>query len=285
MIRSATPADLDDVYTLLTARDRAAVGTSELRRDQLAQEWQIAGTERFVARERTLVGYAELDAAHNIEIAAVDPAVNDALLASVAARAAARSFSSLAAVVAPEDEPFHSLVGRAGFTHHGDALRMWRELADPSEPPAWPAGIAVRSFDDSDGERVHALLDEAYTAWDETYTARPHDDWLGRMTQHNEFDPKLWFLAERDGKLVGCALNWREQQGRGWVKDLVVRADERGRGLGRALLEHTFQVYAKRGAQRVGLKVDDANPTGAIELYARAGFETDRRYGIWTRRL
>ncbi len=41
----------------------------------------------------------------------------------------------------------------------------------------------------------------------------------------------------------------------------------------------------QRGAQRVGLKVDANNPTGALELYARVGFVTDRRYGIWTRSL
>ena len=105
------------------------------------------------------------------------------------------------------------------------------------------------------------------------------------MTRHEEFDPTMWFLVEREGALVACALNWKEHDGRGWVKDIVVRADERGRGLGRFLLEHTFGEYAARGAERVGLKVDAANPTGAPELYRRVGFETDRRYGMWTKSL
>jgi mycothiol synthase len=285
MIRAATPADLDDVFRLLAARSRAAFGTSELRRDELAQTWHLAGTDRFVARERGLAGYAELDAARNVEIAAADPGVGDALLEAISERAALRSFTSLAAVVAREDEPFHALVSRARFAHQGDVLRMWRTLDGPVANPTWPLGLDLRRYTDGDGERVHALLDEAYGAWDEAYAPRPHDNWLAWMTEHDEFDPDLWFLVERDGELVACVLNWREHDGHGWVKDIVVSAGERGRGLGRRLLEHTFAAYAARGVQRVGLKVDAGNPTGAPALYANAGFATDRRYGIWTKSL
>ena len=105
------------------------------------------------------------------------------------------------------------------------------------------------------------------------------------MTGHDDFDPALWFLAERGGDLVGCALHWKPMQASGWVKDLVVRDDERGAGLGKALLHHGFRAYAERGAARVGLKVDANNPTGAPQLYERVGFVTDRRYEIWLKRL
>jgi mycothiol synthase len=64
-----------------------------------------------------------------------------------------------------------------------------------------------------------------------------------------------------------------------------VLQSERGAGLGRALLQHAFQAYEARGATHVGLKVDAANPTGALQLYERTGFVTDQRYGIWLKRL
>ena len=47
-------------------------------------------------------------------------------------------------------------------------------------------------------------------------------------------------------------------------------------GLGKALLQHGFREYARRGAARVGLKVDATNPTGAPQLYERVGFVTDQ---------
>jgi ribosomal protein S18 acetylase RimI-like enzyme len=105
------------------------------------------------------------------------------------------------------------------------------------------------------------------------------------MTGHDDFDPELWFLVEREGDLVACALHWREEHGRGWVKDLVVSETERGRGLGKALIRHALRAYQGRGVTRVGLKVDSTNPTAALHLYESAGFVIDQRYGIWIRRL
>ena len=162
---------------------------------------------------------------------------------------------------------------------------MWRVLDDPIPEPTWTDGVRVRTYEPRDARAVKALLDDAYSGWDDTYVPRPHDDWLQWMTAHDEFDPDLWFLVERDGQLVACALHWKEHQGRGWLKDIVVRADQRGSGLGRALVEHGLRAYRERGAERVGLKVDSTNPTGAVQLYERAGFEVERRSGIWVKHL
>jgi mycothiol synthase len=152
---------------------------------------------------------------------------------------------------------------------------MWRVLGHDLPEPRWPDGVTVRTYDPRDAVAVKALLDAAYSAWDDDYVPRTQEDWERWMTDHGEFDPELWFLVERDGELVACALHWRETDGHGWVKDLVVRADERGRGLAKALLHTGFRAYAERGVERVGLKVDAQNPTGAPELYARLGFVVD----------
>jgi ribosomal protein S18 acetylase RimI-like enzyme len=152
---------------------------------------------------------------------------------------------------------------------------MWRELDGELPVPTWPEGVALRTYERGDAVAVKTLLDDAYTAWDDSYTVRTQEDWERWMTAHDEFDPELWFLVERDGELVACALHWKEHEGRGWVKDLAVRESERGRGLARALLHHGFRAYAGRGAERVGLKVDSRNPTGALELYGSVGFVVD----------
>ncbi len=134
---------------------------------------------------------------------------------------------------------------------------------------------------DADAERVHALLDDAYAGWDPDYVARSHAGWLTFMTEHDEFDPALWFLVERDGELVGCALHWREHQGRGWVKDIVVARASAATVSARRSCSTASARTRERGVERVGLKVDSTNPTGAPALYERLGFVTDQRYGIW----
>ena len=285
-IRTARADDLDGIFDLLSTRSRATFGISEIEREHVAQALTRAnGTDRWVALDDTsIVGYAALDSSQELVHAAADAETGDALLARAEARARERGFGQLAVTAVPEDRPLTSLVERHRFVHDRDILRMWRALDD--EPVAsWPAGISVRSYEDEDGERVHALLDLIYAGWDTTYVAVPHDEWLAFMTGHDEFDPALWFLVERDEELVGCALHWREHRSSGWVKDIVVAESERGRGLGQALLQHALWAYARRGVARVGLKVDSSNPTGALQLYARVGFVTDRRYGIWTRAL
>jgi ribosomal protein S18 acetylase RimI-like enzyme len=135
----------------------------------------------------------------------------------------------------------------------------------------------VRTFTPGDSAAVHALLDDAYSAWDRRYVPLAHDDWVRAMTGDVEFDPAVWWLAERAGALAGCALWWSS----GWLKDIAVSEGERGRGLGNSLLQLGLAEFARRGLHRVGLKVDAANPTGALALYERNGFVVERRDQIW----
>jgi|SRR3954447_3615943 mycothiol synthase len=286
-IRDATWDDFDAVVELLDARSRAVFGISEVQADHVRQRWELPGFERgwVAAANDELTGYASLDATQEATISAEDAGTGDALLERVLTRARERGFDHVAVTAVREDRALWSLAERSGFELDREILRMWRALDGELPAAAWPEGVAVRTFVDADGEGVHALLDEAYAGWDRDYVAREHDAWLTFMTDHDEFDPSVWFLVERDGDLVACALHWKVHNGRGWVKDIVVRESERGRGLGKALLHHAFRTYAEQGASSVGLKVDSTNPTGAPQLYERAGFVTDQRYGIWIKRL
>jgi len=56
-----------------------------------------------------------------------------------------------------------------------------------------------------------------------------------------------------------------------YVESLAVRADCRGQGIGRALLQHAFVLARDEGLAAVSLDVVDTN-TGACRLYERAGF-------------
>lgn len=285
-IRDAIEGDFEAVFDLLAARSRAAFGISDEKPAYLRQRWDMPTTGKWVAvANGSVAGYASLDEDQEFVHAATDPDVGDALLAHVEQQARRRGFPRVAVTAIPDDAPLYSAVQRNGYTLDREVLRMWRMLDGDLPDPVWPEGITVRSYIDTDGERVQALLDDEYSGWDESHVVRSHEGWRTFMTVHDDFDPAMWFLAERDGDLVACALHWKESQGRGWVKDLVVRKNERGRGLAKALLQHGFREYARRGADRVGLKVDSTNPTGAPQLYERLGFVIDQRLGIWQKGL
>lgn len=284
-IRAATVDDVEQVFALLDARSRAAFGRSEVSRPLVEAELRRSIEDRFVAEQGGRVaGYAHVRPTNDVVVATSDPTTADRLLARVEERARERGADAIGATVVAEDAPFHDLVQRSGFVHDRVILRMWRVLDGDVGVAAWPDHVTIRAYDAGDAARVKALLDDAY-AWDASYSPQSLDEWVAYMTKHDEFDPSLWFLVERAGELVACALHWKEHGRRGWLKDLAVRSDSRGTGLGKSLVRTGLHAYAERGAARVGLKVDAANPTGAVDLYAREGFVTDQRLEIWRKAL
>ena len=245
--------------------------------DFLRSDWELPsfdlGADAWVAEDAgRVVGYAAVLAGERLVLAGPD-----ALLERAVSRARERGFRTLNVTTGGEGDELR----RHGFQVVHETLALARPLDGAEDEPRWPAGIRARTFEATDAEEVHALLDEAYRSWDSRYVPLAHDDWLRWMAGDPDFDPTVWWLAERDGELAGCALHWRT----GFLKDLAVRDSERGRGLGAALVQQGLAEFARRSVARVGLKVDAANPTGALRLYERLGFVLERRETVWASSL
>ncbi|MFJ1749196.1 GNAT family N-acetyltransferase [Streptomyces sp. NPDC088116] len=155
--------------------------------------------------------------------------------------------------------------------------RMRIALDGPPAAPVWPSGVDVRTCDGTreDLRRVHACVEEAFAdRWGRA--SRSYDQWAGDM-MYEGFDPTLWLVAERAGRIVGASLcRARQVKGlaSGEIGQLGVRREARRLGLGRALLLASFALFAERGAASVGLDVDSESPTGANHLYEQAGMAT-----------
>jgi mycothiol synthase len=289
-IRSGSPDDFDNVLAISQQAGRALAVDKELTAEELRADW----TRPTFRPERHLlvaldddgpIGHASLEPGSTLVVRVrperVGRGVEAALIAEAEERARADGLSFLLAIVPAEDVAACRAYEEAGYASRREVRRM--ETVHESEPdaPRWPDGISIRTYRDEDARPVQALLDAAYLGWDEEYVPVAHEDWLTWMTSNDSFDPACWFLAEARGELAAVALNWKE----GWVKDLAVRPEWRRRGLGEALLRHTFRVLWHRGVRRVGLKVDSDNGTGAPRLYERVGMQVDRRYPIYSKAL
>jgi ribosomal protein S18 acetylase RimI-like enzyme len=108
------------------------------------------------------------------------------------------------------------------------------------------------------------------------YTPEDFAEWRYWNIEQADFDPSLSFLAWADDQPVGGALCNAGPPG--WVNSLAVAREFRGRGLGLALLQHSFGELYDRDLHRVGLAVDSQNLTGATRLYQRAGMRKTREY-------
>jgi ribosomal protein S18 acetylase RimI-like enzyme len=137
--------------------------------------------------------------------------------------------------------------------------------------------MVLRTWRASDAPAVHALLVDAYAAGGGRVAG--YAKWQRTFTTDVEHDPASCFLAFAGERLAGAALCWSSA----FLKDLCVAAAYRRRGLGAALVSRVLQHFAARGAQLVTLKVEADNPSGAIRLYERMGFELEPE--CWVTRL
>lgn len=159
----------------------------------------------------------------------------------------------------------------------------WRmEIELPEMPPAplWPEGITLRPFEVEQHNRpLFEAHEEAFSDhWG--HTPGTFSRWQQHMTGREEFDPSLWFIAWDGDQIAGYSL-CRYRMGLGYVGTLGVRRAWRKRGLGMALLLHSFNEFYQRGMPTVNLGVDASNPTGATRLYQKAGMHIASEYVIY----
>jgi ribosomal protein S18 acetylase RimI-like enzyme len=202
------------------------------------------------------------------------------LLNAAEARGREQAEAPILRVTAQGHEPvLRQALERAGWAPIRHSFQMRIELDGELPKPAWPEGLTVRSAERGEEERVYeAHMDSFADHWD--FRRQPFEVWRAYSTNPQRYDPSLWWLVEDGKELAAISLNGWDFSGDpqfGWIQVLGVRPRWRKRGLGTALLLHSFRDFKARGATRVGLGVDGENTTGAVGLYERAGMRQVRR--------
>ncbi|WP_046504814.1 mycothiol synthase [Streptomyces odonnellii] len=154
-------------------------------------------------------------------------------------------------------------------------LRQLRRPLDPSAVPeaVLPAGITIRTFVPGQDDAAWLALNAAAFAHHPEQGALTQRDLDDRMAQP-WFDPKGFFLAERDGELVG--FHWTKvhaEERIGEVYVVGIRPDAQGGGLGKALTAIGLRHLAAEGLPTAMLYVD-ADNAAAVTVYERLGFAT-----------
>jgi mycothiol synthase len=205
----------------------------------------------------------------------VDPRYNGHGISTELIRRAARRTrelggTSLRAGMLAENERARSLVEGLGFREVRRFYRMQIDFDGAPPSPKAVSGIRIATFRSEDARRVHAALNEAMED-DWGFVPMPFDEWKKFRLERDDVDTSLWFLAWDDAEVAGVIRCDGTRYGGGFVGALGVRKRWRGRGIGTALLHHSFAEYYRRGMTRVSLGVDTENPSGATRLYERVG--------------
>lgn len=104
--------------------------------------------------------------------------------------------------------------------------------------------------------------DEAAALWNRSLPYCPIGarEWAGVVLADENYDPQLNLCLEKDGRILGMAVGTVRrypylergcEEGRAWILALAVDPSERGRGIGRRLLEELEERFRLRGCTQI----------------------------------
>lgn len=297
-LRAPSRADAAVISRLIQDANRRVSGEPDFDANDLEAEWGLADFDlerhAFIAEVGGRIAayasfsarraHADYDADYSIDPASAHAPLERAVLEELERRVRADLSTgppgarALLHVHADGVEtPRLALYEAAGFEPCRWYFRMGLDLSRPPAvitPP--PAGVEIRPCRRGiDEPRFYEVLRDAFL---DHYRFSPleREDWIKRHAGYDFYVPDLWQLAWRGDEPVGAACNLLYSDA-GWVDELGVREDWRGRKLGRALLDASFAAFWKHGQPHVRLGVDAENATGATQLYENAGMAVLRK--------
>jgi mycothiol synthase len=297
--------DVESVAELIETCDIAEHGEPAQTLEDLRVDWENPElnleTDAWVvlAPGELVVGYAAVFNRDNVRLY-VDAYVHPEYCGRGIGTYLARMGETRARQRVPEAPPgvrvslFNSIghgndAGRELLEREGYTLtrHFWRMQIDMDEaPPAteWPDGINVRTF--VPGQDDRATFEAVQEAFQDHWGHIPwrFENWQQVRIKREDFDPGLWFLGLDGDQIAGASLCFNYSY-EGWVDELGVRRPWRRRGLGLALLRHSFGEFYGRGQRRVALGVDTQSTTGATRLYQRAGMRVAWQHDVYQKVL
>jgi ribosomal protein S18 acetylase RimI-like enzyme len=102
------------------------------------------------------------------------------------------------------------------------------------------------------------------------------------------FEPSIWQIAWQKNEVVGTVLNFIDKQEnaqyerkRGHVELISVKRLWRGKGIAKAMIARSLKILKDHGMTEAALGVDAENPSGALHLYQKMGFQIEKRAAFY----
>ena len=309
ILRPPANSDIDAIVRMIAASEIFLHGESDASAEDVRFTW---GWPRFdLARDAwllfgprgSLLGYgrvwgprlphSECDGWLHLSPDATDLEVGAELIRIMEARSLERIAAAgtagartLAIPAAAQDARMLGLLAAGGYRPIRTFFRMELALGDNGARAEvdWPPGTEVSPF--QRGEDETAVYETIQESFADHFRFMPEslEDWSRRSYGHSDFAPSLTFLVRSEGRVVAVSLNYRSPA-EGWIGMLGVRRAWRHRGLGRALLLHSFAAFHRAGCRKALLGVDSENADGATRLYESLGMKVTRRHLLHERAL
>jgi mycothiol synthase len=186
------------------------------------------------------------------------------------------------AVVADSERDWISVLTNEGYSVFRYGFRMVRPNLDDIPDLPFPDGVEVRPVKP---EHYRAIVDAWNEACKDMRGQIPiSDEDLNAFQESPIFNPSLWQIAWHQDEVIGTVINFIDEREnteygrkRGYVELISVKRHWRGRGIAKALIARSFNTLKSRGTTEAALGVDAENPSGALRLYQKMGFQIQKK--------
>ena len=131
--------------------------------------------------------------------------------------------------------------------------------------------LTVRRVTSADADAVLALWWVVFPAYHDP--AHPQRDPAVSLARKLDFGDGLFWMAERDGRVVGTAMAGYDGH-RGWLYSVGVHPEARRSGVGARLVAEAERALAALGCPKVNLQVYAANAS-AQQFWRSVGYAPD----------
>lgn len=143
--------------------------------------------------------------------------------------------------------------------------------------------MQIRPFQSSDLPRLREITADAFDGVsidqgiEKKFGTINGHDWRWRKGRHvdedADRDPQGIFVAEEDGKIVGCITTWMDlEAGIGHIPNIAFSPEARGKGYGRRLIEFALDRFTDHGLSHARIETLEQNEVGN-HLYTSIGFQ------------
>ena len=207
---------------------------------------------------------------------------NEQKLRQAAQKQSVTASRFLQSTAADSEKDWISVLSAEGYGVFRYGFDMRRPNLENVPDLLLPEGIEVRP---AKPEHYRAIINAWNEAGKDMRNQIPMSDEFFKSFQESPiFNPSLWQIAWHKNEVVGTVLNFvneREnseyKRKRGHVEAISVQRPWRGRGIAKALISRSLNLLRDKGMTEAALGVDAENPSGALQLYQKMGFQIEKK--------
>ncbi len=291
-LRAPSSDDAPATFEVILERDLAGLGFADFTLEDLRDEWSRSGFDLTADavlcedEDHRIVGYASIRRTHSLAVVAPKHegrGVGTLLRVWVEARERELAREYHRQGVGSREARAKKLLLDAGYTWERSYSRMQLALDGHALASVQLPGVTLRELEPTRDAQAVYELDAISFAESADYIPMSFETFLEEHLEGHDFASKLSAVAESNSELLGFLLARRwETELVGFIDVLAVSPSHQRRGIGNALLQYAFALFAEAGLREAQLGVASSNPR-ALVLYERLGMTPRFRVDAYAR--